>query len=49
MNKKWMKGGNEATIRSGVTQFAEGEQKKLNQAPGSPNGECVIPPDKVGS
>ena len=43
MNQKWMKGGNEATIRSGVTQFAEGERKNLTPASGSPNGECVIP------
>ena len=38
-----MKGGNETTNGSGVTQFAEGEPKKLNPTSGSPNGECVIP------
>ena len=38
-----MKGGNETTNGSGVTQFAEGEPKNLNPTSGSPNGECVIP------
>ena len=36
-----MKGGNETTNGSVVTQFAEGEPKK--SASCSPNGECVIP------
>ena len=44
-----MEGGNEATNGSVVTQFAEGEPKSLNPSLSSPNGECVIPPDKVGS
>ncbi|MBR5161736.1 MAG: hypothetical protein IKS45_00275 [Thermoguttaceae bacterium] len=38
-----MKGGNEATNGSGVTQFAEGEPKSLNPSFCSPDGECVIP------
>ena len=38
-----MEGGNEATNRSGVTQFAEGERKNLTPALRSPDGECVIP------
>ena len=38
-----MKGGNEATNGSGVTQFAEGEPKSMYPTLCSPNGECVIP------
>ncbi|MBR6436767.1 MAG: hypothetical protein IKS45_09690, partial [Thermoguttaceae bacterium] len=43
VGKRKMKGGNETTNGSGVTQFAEGEPKNLNPTSGSPNGECVIP------
>ena len=38
-----LKGGNEATNGSGVTQFAKGEPTKQNSSSSSPNGECVIP------
>ena len=43
LGKRKMKGGNETTNGSGVTQFAEGEPKNMNPTSGSPNGECVIP------
>ncbi len=38
-----MEGGNEATNRSEVTQFAKGEPQKLTPLLRSPDGECVIP------
>ena len=38
-----MEGGNEATNRSGVTQFAGGEPTIIISDFCSPIGECVIP------
>ena len=57
VGKRKMKGGNETTNGSGVTQFAEGEPKKLNPTSGSPNGgakphgqkDKVMPPKTLFS